>query len=392
MLITTKSFPKTQTIQANKALFTAMSTTIGIASIVAPAIAIRLGGPGTLVGFMIASLLGGAVSFTEVTLALAYRKKLKDGTIMGGPMQYLKAIHPTFAQWYAYAGFILLVVWSARQANTLSDLLNPYHMPRHFTGAFLAIFVVFSLIGGIKRVGEIAQKLVPAMFLLYTSASLWIVLCNLNKLPGIFELIFKSAFSKEILLGTGIGSSILYVMRWGLLGGFQNNEAGMGTSSIPHSMADIKSPISQGILSMIAIYSHGLLCILSGLVVLLTGTWKDPAIDVGINIVNTSFTYYFSNIGAITLAISAILFAYTTILGNSYNGSQCFFFITKNKYAKCYYWLTAILIFLGTIFDVKLIWVVTDFFVLAVALPNIVGILILMFRRKDLFTKQLLKF
>ncbi len=387
----TKTSSKDQTISANKALFTAMATTIGISSIVAPAIAIRLGGPGTLVGFMIASLLGGAVTFTEVSLALDYRKKLKDGTIMGGPMQYLNAIHPLFAKWYAYAAFILLVVWSARQANTLADMLNPYHVPDYITGIVLALLVVIALIGGIKKIGDIAQKLVPSMFFLYTGASLWIILCNLSKLPGVFELIFKSALSKEMLLGTGIGGGMLYVIRWGILGGFQNNEAGMGTSAIPHSMAATKNPLTQGILSMVAIYSHGLLCFLSGLVVLLTGTWKNLSIPTGINIVGTSFGYYFSTIGPIVLGFSAILFAYTTILGNSYYGSQCFSFITKNKYTKSYYWLMAILIPLGTIFDVKLIWVITDFFVLAVALPNTIGILILSFRRRDLFKTESLE-
>jgi alanine or glycine:cation symporter, AGCS family len=380
-----KKDSNSHTIQASKALFTAMATTIGISSIVAPVIAIRLGGPGALAGFLMATLLGGAVTFTEVTLALTYRKKLKDGTIMGGPMQYLKAINPFLATSYAYGGIALMVIWSARQANTLSDLLFPYHVPHYLTGLILAIIVTLTLLGGIKRISNATEKIVPTMFFLYIGAAIWIVLCNAEKLPGIFSLIFGSIFSKEAIMGAAVGSGMLYVVRWGLFGAFQNNEAGMGTAAIPHSMADTKDPEQQGILSMVSIFSHGIICFLSGLVILLSGTWENLSIGLGINVISTSFGMYFSTIGPIILAISAMLFAYSTILGNSYNGSQCFSFLTTNRKLNIYYAITAILIFIGAISDVKFIWVITDFFIIPVALPNIIGILILSFKRKKLF-------
>ncbi|HBS47832.1 TPA: hypothetical protein DEO28_01590 [Candidatus Dependentiae bacterium] len=376
---------KDQTIKANRALFTAMSTTIGISSITSPAIAIRLGGPGTLVGFAVATLLGGAVTFVEVTLAMAYRKKLENGTVMGGPMQYLKAVHPLFASWYAYAGFILLIVWSARQANTAATLLTIYKIPAIATGLILLFFVVITLIGGIKRIGSVAEKIVPIKFILYCSGALWIILCNLDKLKGVLSLIIHSAFVKDVAIGAAICGGMQYVIRWGMLQAFQNNEAGMGTAAIPHSMSDSKDPFTQGVLSIASIYAYGFVCMLSGLVILMTGTWKDINIGLGINMVSASFAMYFSTIGPLILSFSAAIFAYTTILGNCYNGSQCFSYITKNRYLKWYLAISGIFILVGTLCDVKLLWILTDFFVIPVAVPNVIGILILAFRRKDLF-------
>jgi len=188
-------------------------------------------------------------------------------------------------------------------------------------------------------------------------------------------------------MGAGIGGGLIMLVRWGILQGFQNNEAGMGTAAIPHSMADTKSPFEQGVLSIASIYAYGFVCMLSGLVVLITGTWSDLNVGLGIKMVNSSFAMYFSVVGPLILSISAAIFAYTTILGNCYNGSQCFSYITNNKYLKLYLVATTILILIGTVADVKLLWVLTDFFVIPVALPNVIGILILMFKRKDLFDK-----
>ena len=373
---------KNKTIQSNKALFTAMSTAIGIGNIVAPIIAIGFGGPGALLGFMLATLFGGASTFTEVSLAVKHRKKLPDGTILGGPMQYLKdKIHPIVATLYAILGFILIAVWESNQSNTLATLLKPYHIPTYVSGVVITVLVLFALLGGIKRVGNIAEILVPFMFLLYSSATLWIILCNIEKIPSVISLIFISAFSTKAIGGAIVGTGIHKALRWGLAEGFYSNEAGMGIAPIPHSMAETDNATNQGILSIVSVYSNGILCLLSGLTVLVTGVWQEPGMAFDINMIVKAISLYFPMVGPVVLSSCAILFAFTTILGNGYNGSQCFLYATKNKYLYYYYALIALIIFLGSIAEVKLVWSISDFFVIPVACIHIAGLIFISFKK-----------
>lgn len=379
-----------QTILAHKALFTAMSTTIGISSIVSPAIAIRLGGPGALLGFLLTTIFGSAANFTEVTFALYYRKQLSNGTIMGGPMQYLKdELSAFWGKWYAFFCLILMIVWSAAQSNQLaavlsSELLGKYAIAEPITGIFLALSICLILIGGIKRIGNFSEKLVPTMFFLYVSASLWIICANYTLLPSIFKLILDSALKPTAFAAGVVVGGFANAFRWGIFKGVQSNEAGIGTSTIPNSMAETSSPTNQGILSMAATYSAGFICILSGLVTLLCGTWNQTNVKLGINMIAYAFSNYFSYAGIIILTISAFLFAFGTILGNSYNGSQCFNFLSKNRYLNYYYSFSTVAIFLGAILDVTFVWTIIDFFLIPVAVPHIIGILIIAFKKSDL--------
>jgi alanine or glycine:cation symporter, AGCS family len=371
---------KLQTIPSNKALFTAMSTTIGIGNIVSPIIAIGLGGPGALLGFMLATIFGGASTFTEVVYSLKFRKKKADGTVMGGPMQYLKTIKPFLAQFYAVAGFMLLIVWTTNQSNTLAVLLEPYHVPTYISGFITAIFIVFALIGGIKRVGNVSEKIVPFMFFLYVFAMLWIVGANIQNLIPVIVLIFKSAFSPKALGGAAVGVGIHKALHWGLSKSFFSNEAGLGVSGIPHSMAATDNAFNQGVLSVISVYANGILCLLSGLAILVTGLWQVPGLRFDINMLNRALALYFPGIGPIILVISSLLFAFSTILGNSYNGSQCFLYVTKNRWIGIYYSLVTVVVFLGAIASVDFVWAFSDFFMALIAVPHIVGLVMLAFR------------
>lgn len=379
-----------ETIRAHRALFTAMSTTIGISTIVSPVIAIRLGGPGAVLGFLIATILGAAVNFTEVTFALSYRKNHPTKGIAGGPMQYLHdAIHPFLAKWYAFFGFILLMGWSAAQANQLGEILNSpffgdFRIPGWVTGVILAIMVTLIVVGGIKRVASFSAKLVPAMFLIYVLSSLWIIFLNVNKLPGICFTILDSALTPRAFAGGITVGGIMAALRWGVFKGLQSCEAGVGTQTIPHSMSETEDPVQQGILAMIATYSAGFICILSSFVALTTETWLDSSVSLGINMVAASFQHYFSTIGLVIVTVSAILFALGTILGNNYNGCQCFSFFTKNRFLAGYYVAAAILIFFGAISDVKMIWTFVDYLLILILLPHILSIVFLTYKQKSL--------
>ncbi|MCB1181558.1 MAG: sodium:alanine symporter family protein, partial [Chlamydiia bacterium] len=382
-------------VRPHKALFTAMSTTIGISTIVAPIIAIQLGGPGAMLGFILATMLGAAVNFTEVTFALRYRKKEKNGMFSGGPMQYLHdEIAPFLAKIYACCLFVLMMVWSAAQANQLAELLNSpmlgsFRIPNMFTGLAIAFLAIAVLMGGIKRVASLSTKLVPVMFCLFVSASLYIVCCNLEKLPAIFQLIWSSAFTPKAMGGGTAVGGLMMALRWGIFKGIHSSEAGVGTQTIPHSMADTQSSVNQGILGMLATFSACFLCVLSGLVALVTEPWLDQSLSLGINMVTRSYQLYFSYIGVIVIVVSAILFAFGTIVGNGFNGSQCFTYLSKGKFIKSYYFATAGIIFLGTIADVAFVWSNVDLVLVPAVLINTLAIVYLSYKRGDFLSTEL---
>jgi len=370
------------TIPPHKALFTAMSTTIGISTIVAPVIAIYLGGPGALLGFLLTSFFGSAATYTEVNLCIQHRKKLENGIIMGGPMQYLKHIlSPAVAKWYAIGTFILMAAWSSAQANQLAAILNSplletYRIPTFVSGVIIACLVILTLIGGIKRISALSSKLVPLMFSLYLGSCLWIILYNVDKLWDIGAMILQSAFSPYALASGTLVGGVVASLRWGIFKGIQTCEAGIGTQTIPHSMAETEDPIAQGTLAMLSTYTAGFIAFLSGIVALITETWLDPQLPLGISMVAASFHSYFSSVGVAIVVVSTFLFCFGTILGNSFNGSQCFHYLTNNKKTIYYLAGTAGMIFLGSIAEVKTVWSLIDIVLASIAIPHMTALVL----------------
>lgn len=195
-----KTTETSETITPHKALFTAMSTTLGISTIVAPVMAIYLGGPGALLCFLLTAFFGSAATYTEVSLSIEHRKRTKTGRIMGGPMQYIEALlSPAAAKWYACSCLLLMVTWSGAQANQLtailkSGLLGGYQVSPILAGGLIALVILIILVGGIKWIGTLSAKLVPITFLLYIGGSLWIVLSNADQLGFVFRQMFSSVF------------------------------------------------------------------------------------------------------------------------------------------------------------------------------------------------------
>lgn len=370
------------TILPHKALFTAMSTTLGISTIVAPVIAISLGGPGAVLGFLLTSFFGSAATYAEVSLSIEHRKKLDCGSIMGGPMQYLKnLISPLAARWYAICCLLLMTVWSGAQSNQLSaifdsPLLGAYRIPTMISGGITALLLVLVLMGGVKRVAAWSGKLVPTMFALYLGSCLWILALNFDKMGEVLSTMFASALKPyEMATGTLVGG-LMSSLRWGVFKGIQCCEAGVGTQSIPHSMAETKDPVAQGMLAMISTFTAGLIAFLSGCVALLTNTWQDAHLPLGISMVAASFELYFSSFGVAIVAISTLLFAFGTILGNCYNGSQCFGFLTQNKGLNYYFLAAAVMVFLGAIAEVKTVWSLIDIVLAMMVLPHMTALVL----------------
>jgi AGCS family alanine or glycine:cation symporter len=377
------------TILPYKALFTAMSTTLGIGTIVGPVIAIHMGGPGALIGFLLTAFLGSAATYVEVSLSIQSRQKLPSGQIMGGPMQYLKVLlSPMAAKVYAICCFILMMSWSGAQANQLaaildSPLMGSYRIPALVSGGAIGLIVFVLLTGGIKRIGSIESKLIPVKFVLYLGACFWILLSDLPKLGGVIGTIFQSAFSPYAMASGTVVGGLMSALRWGVFKGTQACEAGIGTQTIPHSMAETNDAEGQGTLAMFSTYAAGFVGFLSGCVALMTGTWEDPSLPLGMSMVAASFKLYFASFGVAAIASCAFVFAFGTILGNSYNGGQCFGYLTQNRRLTLYYAATSFMIFLGSILDVKLVWTCTDIILAGVALPHMAALVIYAIRQPE---------
>lgn len=371
------------TIKPHKALFTAMATTIGIGNIIYPLLAIGLGGPGALVGFLLATIFGAAATFVEVTFALKYKDPAPLKDRIGGPMFYLnKVFHPIVGYLYAFFGLILIIFWSGGQSNALATMLVPYHIPPLITGSLLAVFTFIVVTGGIKRVGNVSEKIVPIMFLLYTSAMLVIICCNAHKLGYAFSLIASSLF-EPVAVGSGfIGGSVVQALRWGLAKGFSSNESGIGTATVPHSKAEAHSSVDQGILSIVSVFSNGVLCLLSGLAILVTDAYKDFG-TASITIITNLFGSYFPGIGPAILLFSATLFAVSTIIGNSYNGSQFFLYAIGKRGIYLYHGICALSILYSAMFSLEAVQNVVDYLTIPVVVPHILGLVVLAYRYSD---------
>ena len=384
-----KSSSGSHTIRSHRALFTAMSSSLGIGNILSPVIAIGFGGPGALVGFLLAMIFGCATIFTEVTFSLHSREVSSDGSIMGGPMQYLnKGIGGFVAFVYALGTCLMLVAWSGRQSNALASLLSLRGIPTYATGLVVAVVVAIVLLRGIKAIGNVASKLVPIMFVLYTSALLWIIFRNSGNMLYVFKLIYKSLFTPNAMIGAGVGVGIFSAMRWGLSNAFFANEAGLGTATIPHSMANTDNPVDQGTLAMVSVYTSGIICLLTGIAILLTGVWKQPGLPFDIMMLFRMFTEQFSYFGGIILSIVVFLFAFGAMMGNSYNGGQCVSYITKRRWIWYYYIFMAVVIFVSATMDVRRIWVIGDLCMAFVAVPHIISIVILAYKEGHLLVEK----
>ncbi len=373
-----------KTISPFHALFTAMATTIGMGNLVTPSLAIMVGGPGALFWLLVYMFFGSVTKFAEVTFALATREALPNGFIIGGPIQYLRSVSSILANWYGYIIIIVLVSWSSAQSNTLANILVLEGIPPWLVGIILALFVLVALSGGAKRVGEFASKLVPIMFVLYVTFALSILVRNPLAIYNAIKLMFQNVFTPTAAIGGFFGATIFRAMREGIFRGIFICEAGIGTSAIPHALADTKIPSDQGVLAMGSVLADAFLASLSGLLVLTTGIWSIGAFRS--TLIYEVFKLNAPGIGQYVLIISVMLFVLTTVMGNSFNGLRNFGILVKDRtiLMRCYMGLTAIAIFLGSMMPMRLMWVMMDTLVMLVAIPNLIGLLILVFRRGDL--------
>lgn len=370
-----------KTINRFHALFAAMATTIGMGSIVGPSIAIITGGPGALFWLVVYIFFGCVTKFTEVAFAIHTREKMPDGYVVGGPMQYLKSVHPFLGIWYGSIMVVLFASWSSAQSNTLASILAQESVPEWTVGLGLALFALVVLSGGAQRVGNFASRLVPLMFATYIIFAIVILSRDFSALSSAIHLIFASIFSPAAAVGGFMGATIFQAMRAGTYKAIFITEAGLGSASIPHAVADTKNPVDQGILAMGSTVAELMLSVISGLIILVTGVWQVGGFRS--TLIYEAFGAFVPGLGQIALIASLGLFILTTVVGNSFNGVQSFSSLTNHRGVKIYIACTAIVIFLGSIVPVPLVWEVMDSLFAFVAIPNLIGILILAFRQSN---------
>ena len=370
-----------KTINSFQALFTAMSSTIGMGNLVSPTLAIFIGGPGALFWLIAYSFFGGVTKFVEVCFAMETRKKMSNGRIVGGPMEYLKGVNQYVAYWYTTVIIFVFAIWTGLQSNVLAEVFAQEGVPLWVTGAFLAIILFLVLQGGVQRVGRIMSTLVPVMFFFYISFALLILFRDIPALINAVKLVLRTAFSPSAAMGGFVGTSLFKVMHAGMYKGILITEAGLGTSSISHAVADTKRPTDQGLLAMYSIVADSLLSLVSGLLVLVTGVWLQGSFRT--TLLYEVFKMHSPVLGRFVLLTSIALFVITTVIGNGFNGTQSFASLTKNRWSSAYIMSLVIVTFVSALLPVPLIWEMADTLLTLVAIPNLIGLVILVIKRPE---------
>lgn len=378
-----------------QAVCTALAATIGTGNIAGVAGAISIGGPGAVFWMWMSAILGMCTKFCEVTLAVYYRESNKKGELLGGPMYYIK--NGLSRQWiflaYLYAVFGILTVFgtgNATQVNTITAAINEalFHfslLPTEgngkvnlFIGIVIAVLVALILLGGIKRIGQVTEKLVPFMALFYVVLSLGVVFLHFDRVPSVFTTIFASAFSPRAFTGGAVGSFILS-MKKGISRGIFSNEAGLGTGSIAHATADTRKPVKQGYFGIFEVFADTIvICTLTALVILCSGVDIPFGREAGAELTISGFTSTYGAWSSIFTAVALCCFAFSTILGWGLYGARFTEFVFASPIAvKIFLSLYALVSILGATVDLSVVWSVADTFNGLMVIPNLIALFLL---------------
>lgn len=368
-----------------QAVATAMAGTIGTGSIAGIATAIVSGGPGAVFWMWISALLGMITKYSEIVLSLHFREKNEKGEWVGGPMYYIKKgvkikwLGTTLAALFAvFTMCACLGTGNATQSNSISGALNlTLGIPEIITGIVLTVIVGATILGGMKRISSINEKLVPFMAIFFVFCSLLAIIVNIRQVPQAFALIFKEAFNFKAAFGGVAGYGIMTAMRFGFARGVFSNEAGLGSAPIAHAASSAKSPVDQGLWGMFEVsFTTIIICTLSALTILTTGIWETAEIS-GAPLCIESFNAIIPGIGGIIVTLSTVFFALSTILGWAYYGEVSIQYLTnKSKKAVLVYRIIYVLmVFVGAVGSLDLIWSISETMNGLMAIPNLVGLI-----------------
>ena len=377
-----------------QAVCTALAATVGTGNIAGVAGAIAIGGPGAIFWMWVSALFGMCTKYAEVTLAVHYREINANGELVGGPMYYIKNGLSKKWHWLAYlfAAFGVLTVFgtgNATQVNTITTAINSallnYNVISEsavstsnlIIGIIIAILIAMILLGGIKRIGHVTEKLVPFMALLYILLGLGVILLNIQNVPAVFVSIFRGAFQPRAVTG-GIVLSMFTSLKKGVSRGIFSNEAGLGTGSIAHACADTKKPVKQGFFGIFEVFTDTIvICTLTALVILCSGVPVAYGEAAGAELTISGFTSTYGSWVSIFTAVSMCCFAFSTIIGWGLYGARCIEFIFDEKIIKPFMVAYSLVAILGATVDLGLLWNIADTFNGLMAIPNLIGVFLL---------------
>ncbi len=374
-----------------QALTTALSATVGLGNIAGVAIAISIGGPGATFWMILAGFLGMSTKFAECTLGQMYREVRPDGTVMGGAMEYLsKGLtekgHPRFGAVLAFAFCVLCILGSlgggsAFQVNQSLNSLGesfPWFMQdgnRWVYGAIMAFAVGIVIIGGVKRIAQVAEKIVPIMCGIYVVACLWVILAHASEIPWAFGQIFSGAFTPEAGYGGFVGVLVIGFQRAAF-----SNEAGVGSAAIAHSAAKTKHPVREGIVALLEPFIDTIvICTMTALVIVISHAYDNPdyesirAAKQGAALTSRAFGEVLEWFPAV-LSVSTVLFAYSTMISWFYYGERCFTYVASEKFTIIYKVVFVFVVFISATVTAANVLDFSDLMLLGMAFPNLLGV------------------
>jgi AGCS family alanine or glycine:cation symporter len=382
-----------KTITPFQALSTALASTVGNGNIGGVATAILIGGPGAVFWMWMTALLGMATKYSEAVLGVHYRVTRESGELASGPMYYItrglpsKGLGKALAIMFAFFGAATAMFGTgnmaqsntvARTATEAARTIFGYDMPMWMPGLFITVAVGLVLLGGIKRIAHVAEKLVPSMIVLYVVAALAFIVINAGALPTIFGLIFTEAFTPTAAVGGFVGASVAQSIAAGVSRGVLSNEAGLGSAPIAHGIADVKHPAEQGVVGLVEVFIDTILvCSMTAFMILASGMWTDAAYtnasgDLTAAAMSTTIPF-----ASLIVAVCSFLFGFSTLIGWCYYGEKCFEFLFGSRVVVPYRVVFIVFIMVGAIASVPLVWAIGTLLNGFMAFPNLIGLLFL---------------
>ncbi|MCP2519906.1 sodium:alanine symporter family protein [Candidatus Aminicenantes bacterium AC-335-B20] len=362
-----------------QALMTALAATVGTGNIAGVATAITMGGPGALFWMWITGLFGMATKYSEAVLAVKYRELDKFGTMSGGPMYYiskglgLKWLGVLFAVFASIAAF---GIGNMVQSNSVAEAIrSAFHIPNWISGIILAFLTALVVIGGIRSIANVTQYLVPFMVVFYFLGGFLVLFLNYTRIPEIFWLIIKSAFTPTAAAGGFLGATVMQTVRMGIARGIFSNESGLGSAPIAAAAAKTPNPVNQALVSMTQTFIDTIVvCSITGFVILSSGEWTSGI--TGSELTYIGFNKFLPlNLGGMIVTLGLIFFAYSTILGWCYYGEKSIEYLFGENAVKPYRFIFVIFVLIGTILKLETVWTVADIMNGLMALPNLIGLI-----------------
>ena len=374
-----------------QALCTALAATVGTGNLAGVAGAIAIGGPGSVLWMWICAVLGMGLKFAEATLSVRFRKKNADGTFSSGPMHIIES--GLGKKWlplaYLYSFFGVVAAFGVGNGTQINAVLTGFHSAAAFFGiswnltadlvlaVALAVLVVAMLLGGARRIGSVAEQLVPFAAAVYILLGFGVLILRADAVPDAFSAIFRGAFAPNAVTG-GVVGTVFQTMRVGISRGVFTNEAGMGTAAMAHGVADVKTPADQGLMGIMEVFLDTIvICTMTALVILCSGTQVYYGIDEGLALTTRAFSAVYGDWVSVLIALETCCFAFATVLGWGLYGARCAQYLFGDSAWKIFAWLQGGTVILSALLKTGTVWLLAEIVNGLMAIPNLIALALL---------------